>query len=64
MVWAVWFLVVWIGRPGLSLCGLGGLVFIFLQVAFELFHKRFIAKLFGEYLSFFQLPFILVARLK
>ncbi len=31
---------------------------------YPLFHKRFIAKLFGEYLSFFQFPFILVARLK
>ena len=41
MVWAVWFLVVWIGRPGLLLCGLGGLAFIFLQMAFELsvFHN-------------------------
>jgi len=31
---------------------------------YPLFHKRLIAKLFGEYLSFFQFPFILVARLK
>ena len=33
-VWVVWNVVVWIGRPGL----------------YPLFHKRFIAKLFGEYL--------------
>jgi hypothetical protein len=51
------------GLPGMLLYGLGCLVSIFQGIK-ELFHKRLIAKLFGEYLSFFQLPFILVARLK
>ena len=47
-VWYGWFVVVWNGRSGFYL----------------LFHNKLIAKLFGEYLSFFQLPLILVARLK
>ena len=74
----VLFSFVGFGRSGFLLCGLGGLVcccvawaawlcrIIRLQNVkiHLLFHNRFIAKLFGEYLSFFQLPLILVARLK
>ena len=59
------------GLPGILLYGLGGLVCCCLLFVgygrfrlYLLFHKRLMAKLFGEYLSFFQFPFILVARLK